>query len=267
MRLLNIPTAILQHNQQPELLKQRVGLIRANIDGFFSSTPEVSIVIPAYNEADAILKTLSSLSASNTRRTFEIIVVDNNSTDETFELAIASGTSCIREPAQGITNARNAGLKLAKGNYILNADADTIYPEAWIDLMIAPLENNNVALTYGSFSFIPASDKPRLSYWVYEHVTAISRWLNARLRDEAVNVYGFNSAFRRTEALEVQGFDHPPGTNEDGWLAVKLRDGFNKKLHKVTSSSAIVWTSDRRIQIDGGLLKGSFKRLKRHWNQ
>ena len=88
MRPLNIPTAILQHNQQPELLKERLGVIRTNIEGFYSSTPEVSIVVPAYNEADAILKTLSSLSASSTRRTVEIIVVDNNSTDETFELAI-----------------------------------------------------------------------------------------------------------------------------------------------------------------------------------
>ncbi len=265
MRPVKIPPAILNHNQQMELLKDRVGLIRANLEKFYSTTPQVSIIIPAYNEEACILKTLSSLSASNTGRTIEIIVVDNNSTDKTGKLSIASGATCIAEPAQGITNARNAGLQIAKGDYILNADADTIYPEAWIDLMIAPLEDRNIALTYGNFSFVPASERSRLAYSVYEHVSDFSRWLNEKFREEAVNVYGFNSAFRRSDGLAVDGFNHPAGTNEDGWLAIKLRNRFNTKLHKVTASAARVWTSDRRIQIDGGLLKAILKRFSRYW--
>lgn len=264
MRPVKIPPAILNHNQHLELLKDSVELIHANLKRLYSTTPQVSIIIPAYNEEACILKTLSSLSASNTGKTVEIIVVDNNSTDRTGELSIVSGATCIAEPAQGVTNARNAGLQIARGKYILNADADTIYPEAWIDLMTAPLEDKNIALTYGNFSFVPASDKSRLAYSVYECVAGFSRRWNEKFGEEAVNVYGFNSAFRRSEGLAVDGFDHPAGTNEDGWLAVKLRNRFNKKLYKVTDSAALVWTSNRRIQIDGGLLKATLKRFTRY---
>ena len=82
-------------------------------------------------------------------------------------------------------------------------------------------------------------------------------------RDEAMNAYGFNSGFRREQGLSVEGFNHPPGTNEDGWLALKLREKGYGKLFYVTNIKALVWTTDRRIQIDGGLFKGTIKRLKR----
>jgi hypothetical protein len=60
----------------------------------------------------------------------------------------------------------------------------------------------------------------------------------------------------------VDGFTHPPGTNEDGWLGLKLREKGFGKLHYVTT--APVWTTDRRIQIDGGLWKAVWKRVKRN---
>ena len=52
-------------------------------------------------------------------------------------------------------------------------------------------------------------------------------------------------------------------TNEDGWMALKLREKGFGKLYYVTNITALVWTTDRRIQIDGGILKGTMKRLKR----
>jgi len=61
----------------------------------------------------------------------------------------------------------------------------------------------------------------------------------------------------------VDGFDHPPQANEDGWLALKLRNKGFGKLYYVTSLKALVWTTDRRIQLDGGLWKGFVKRVKR----
>lgn len=264
MRPLSIPTHVLPHLQDKNQLLQRIQEIKTGIDNMKRGEPEVSVVIPAYNEEESILQTLSSLSASSTRKSVEIIVVDNNSADKTAELATACGVTCIRETKQGITPARNAGLQAAGGKYILNADADTIYPPDWIDLMTAPLDRDHTAMVYGTFSFIPTADTSRLVYFGYEHVSDFSKWINKKFREEAVNIYGFNSAFRREEGLKVGGFDHPPGTNEDGWLGLKLRVSLNKKLYHVKKRKAIVWTSDRRIQIDGGLVKGTFKRLKRH---
>jgi glycosyltransferase involved in cell wall biosynthesis len=229
--------------------------------------PEISIVMPAYNEEANIVPTLSSLCHNITDRSVEIIVVNNNSIDNTANLVTACGVSCVPETKQGITNARNAGLGHAKGKYILNADADTIYPKDWIEEMIKPLANrNDVAITYGQFSFIPVGNTGRVTYFFYEYISDISKFYNKYFKTEAVNVYGFNSGFRREQGLQVEGFNHPPGTNEDGYLALKLNEKGFGKLYKVTSSKAIVWTTDRRIQIDGGLFKATVKRLKRVFN-
>jgi len=242
---------------------QLAATIKQQYATFNRTVPEVSVVIPAYNEERNILRTLLSLSGSSSRRAIEIVVVNNNSKDRTEALVRAAGIPCITETRQGITAARNAGLAAARGVYMLNADADSIYPADWIDEMVRPLESNSVSITYGRFAFIPTGSTSRLSYYLYEHMADKLRRINKLFREEAVNVYGFNSGFRRVQGLEVDGFDHPPGANEDGWLAVKLRDKGFGQLHCVTAARAMVWTADRRIEADGGLWKALFLRFKR----
>lgn len=227
-------------------------------------TPDISIVIPAYNEEKNILQTLYSLCNNSSERAVEIIVVNNNSKDKTEELVKSTGVGCILETKQGITAARNAGLASAKGTYILNADADSIYPKDWVAEMTNPFyADPNVAMVYGRFSFIPVGSTGRGVYLFYEYAADLMRFVNKNVKDEAVNVYGFNSGFKRENGLAVDGFNHPVGANEDGWLAVKLRDGGYGKLYGVTSTKALVWTSDRRIQSDGGLFKAIGTRVKR----
>ncbi|MEJ5961712.1 glycosyltransferase family 2 protein [Pedobacter immunditicola] len=264
MRPVKIPASILKYidvnSSSPE------ALMKAAHSGYLTllkNEPEVSIIIPAYNEELNIVPTLASLCQNKTARSVEIIVVDNNSKDKTAHLANACGVNCIRETQQGITFARNKGLSIARGKYILNADADSIYPEQWIESMVKPLEDEGIALTYGRFSLIPTGNTGRLTYFFYEYIAELSRFINKKVKDEAVNVYGFNSGFRRVEGLSVDSFNHPIHTNEDGWLALKLRDKGYGKLHLVTSIDSLVWTTDRRIQLDGGLMKGFLKRFKR----
>lgn len=229
--------------------------------------PEISIVIPAYNEEKNIVPTLASLCDNKIDKSVEIIVVNNNSTDKTEQLVNLCGVKCILEKTQGITPARNAGLREAHGHIILNADADTIYPKDWIAEMTWPLINNkNIAMTYGRFSFIPTANTGRLFYFFYEIVADLSRFYNNYKKGKAVNVYGFNSGFRREQGFKVDGFNHPDGTNEDGFLALKLSQKGFGIIFRVKSTKAIVWTTDRRIQMDGGVFKATIKRLKRVLN-
>jgi glycosyltransferase involved in cell wall biosynthesis len=262
MRPVSIPAYVSNYfynRQDPEQVRQSYNRL------FKAGPPEVSIVMPAYNEESTIVQTLASLCNNVTTWSVEIIVVNNNSADRTEELVKACGVNCILETKQGITQARNAGLAQAKGKYILNADADTIYPKDWIEEMIKPLadERNNVAITYGVFSFIPVGNTGRVTYFFYEYLSDLTRTYNTKFKSEAVNVYGFNSGFKREQGLQVEGFNHPPGTNEDGYLALKLTNKGFGKMYRVNNPKAIVWTTDRRIQIDGGLLKATIKRFKR----
>ncbi|QJD94579.1 glycosyltransferase family 2 protein [Mucilaginibacter robiniae] len=266
MRPLQIPAYIVNYitgttQPQPEQVKEAYNQL-------YKGTPEVSIVMPAYNEESTIVPTLASLCSNITGRSVEIVVVNNNSKDNTEALVKACGVKCILETTQGITPARNTGLAQATGKYILNADADTIYPKDWIEEMIKPLadESKKVAITYGRFAFVPVGSTGRFTYFFYEYVADLTRFYNKLFKSEAVNVYGFNSGFRREQGLQVDGFNHPPGTNEDGYLALKLKGKGFGKLYRVTRPNAIVWTTDRRIQIDGGLWKGIIKRIKRLFN-
>ncbi len=264
MRPISIPEYIKVHAQLNEPIEKTCWNIHNAYQVLQKKSPQVSIVIPAYNEEANILQTLSSLCNNETNYGVEIIVVNNNSKDNTASLTNAAGVRCILEKVQGITAARNAGLNAAKGTYILNADADTIYPVNWIESMIKPLhENNNIAIVYGNFAFIPTQNTPRFVYFFYEYLADLMRWFNSIFKEEAMNVYGFNSGFRKQQGNTVNGFEHPAGTNEDGWLAVKLRENGFGKLYCVKDKQAIVWTTDRRIQQDGGLLKGILKRFYR----
>jgi glycosyltransferase involved in cell wall biosynthesis len=263
MRPIRLPSNILINHLSNNDLAYKLDNIRIGIESLAKSNPEVSIVIPAYNEEGTILMTLSSLSQSTTKRSVEIIVVNNNSMDKTGSLAEAAGAICILETERGITSARNAGLRKARGKYILNADADTFYSPGWIEELSTALDDNSFGIVYGSFSFIPTTETSRIAYYLYEHSADFMRWLNRVFREEAMNVYGFNSGFRREQGLAVGGFNHPKFSNEDGWLALKIRNqGFGKILF-IASRNALVWITDRRIQMDGGLWRGVAKRVKR----
>ncbi len=267
MRPIQIPKAVKKYTESNLTKVEMCQLAAESYKDLYKGEPEISVVMPAYNETECIVPTLTSLCQNKTSRSVEIIVVNNNSSDDTGGLARACGVKVIDENRQGIVFARNSGMDAASGKYIVNADADTIYPEDWIELMTKPLiDDENVAITYGRFSLIPVGSTGRLTYFFYEHISGLSRWYNKQVKDEAVNVYGFNSAFRKAQGLQVDGFNKPDSANEDGWLAVKLRQKGFGKLFYVNHIKALVWTTDRRIQMDGGLLKATVKRVKRVLN-
>jgi glycosyltransferase involved in cell wall biosynthesis len=265
MRPIFIPTSVKRlRDNKVNTIEKRIDAIKTQYESLLKGPPEVSVVIPAYNEQKYILQTLQSLTANKTCKSVEIIVVNNNSADNTEELVRASGVICINEKTPGVTSARNAGLAAAKGKYILNADADSVYPEHWIEEMVNPLiTNKEVCLTYGRYSFIPIGPTKRIIYFFYENIVDCIRYFKKIGNEEAVNVGGFSSGFRKEQGLLVNGFNHPPSANEDGYLGLKLRDGGFGKLHSVMSAKSIVWTTDRRIQIDGGFIKGVIKRIRR----
>src|SRR4030088_101181 len=114
MRPIAIPAKIQENNQPNAMLLTELENIRAGFQRLLKGrTPEVSVIMPAYNEEASILKTLFCLSKSVTTRSVEVIVVNNNSKDNTEAIVKSTGAKCIKELVQGITPARNAGLAAA----------------------------------------------------------------------------------------------------------------------------------------------------------
>ena len=91
----------------------------------------VSVVIPALNEEEQIGECLESLQRQSVSD-FEVIVVDNGSTDATASIARTYGAHVIEEKERGIARARQTGFEAARGKIIASTDADTIVPPNWI---------------------------------------------------------------------------------------------------------------------------------------
>jgi glycosyltransferase involved in cell wall biosynthesis len=91
-----------------------------------------SIIVPAYNEAAYLGRALNSLQHQDYDGNYEIIVVDNNSTDETVAVAARHGVRVVSEPRQGVCAARQRGADHAQGEIIISTDADTTQPRDWL---------------------------------------------------------------------------------------------------------------------------------------
>ncbi len=97
---------------------------------------EMSIIIPAYNEEAYIGRTLKYLNQAivyareKGGQILEVIVVDNDSSDNTASIANTYGATIVTMPIHNIARVRNAGVRAASGNVMVLLDADTIIPES-----------------------------------------------------------------------------------------------------------------------------------------
>lgn len=97
-----------------------------------SERPRLSVVIPAYNESALLPACLRSLAAQDYPHPVEVIVADNNSTDETPAIARAMGATVVHEPHAGVCWARQRGTVAARGDIIVSTDADTTFQPGWL---------------------------------------------------------------------------------------------------------------------------------------
>lgn len=95
--------------------------------------PLISVIVPAYNEELWLERCISALRRQVTAVSYEIIVVDNNSSDGTAAVAARLGVRVVFEPRQGLTFARQAGEDAALGEIVAHTDADSEAPPDWIE--------------------------------------------------------------------------------------------------------------------------------------
>lgn len=280
MHLFTTPKWITRHLYQGKnyanLSAEELEDLRNRLARYKPANPEVSIVIPAWNEGDNIFRTLSSLADSDLDLPAEIIVINNNSTDHTGEVLEQLGVLNYHQPLQGTPHARQLGLEMARGKYHLCADSDTFYPPKWAKHMIAPLKKEGRYVgVYGRYSFIPPVGSTRFFLVFYELITGLLVRIRQRNR-EYINVLGFNMGFITETGLRTGGFkvthvrkfDNKVGSEyfvdeaEDGRMALNLMKAGKLKL--VTDARARVFTSSRRLRAEGGLLKSFTNRMKIH---
>lgn len=113
---------------------------------------KISVVIPAYNEERAIGPTIDGFrrELELTSVPYEMIVVNNNSTDETADIAAQHGARIVKEVEQGYGNACIAGLKEAKGEIVILTEADNTFNPRDIRKLLVYLEEKDIDLVLGT---------------------------------------------------------------------------------------------------------------------
>lgn len=103
--------------------------------------PRFSVVIPAFDEGGYLERTLRSLRQQDFSGAYEVIVVDNGSTDDTVAIARRHGARVVHEDRRGVCAARQRGTQEAQGEVVVSTDADTVHPVDWLRRIDAQLRS------------------------------------------------------------------------------------------------------------------------------
>lgn len=178
-----------------------------NTDSTYKS-PDLSVIIPAYNASDFIDKSLGSvLNSDFDIFRVEIIVVNDGSTDNTQDIVENIQLShrnikLINKSNGGLSSARNAGIDVAKGRYILFLDADDFLSPDSLPWLINAAENNQAEIFMFGSRFAHPEDYKKHIVPDFNHVSSVN----------AINY------LRKTQAKALEGAV---------WRCLFLRDFIN----------------------------------------
>jgi glycosyltransferase involved in cell wall biosynthesis len=210
---------------------------------------KLSLVVPAHNEEayleDCLRCAAAEVQANAARGPFEIIVIDNASTDRTAEVAArVPGVRVVPEPAKGLTHARQRGLVEARGEIVAYVDADTRMPSGWLARVLDCFERDpGVVCVSGPYVY---HDLPRVHGALVRLYWWLLAWpMYAVTRYMAV---GGNFAARKRALEGIGGFDttiafYGEDTNIARRLAQAGKVRFVMRL--------VMQTSARRLHAEG----------------
>lgn len=212
----------------------------------------LSIVIPAYNEQNHLQSCLDAI-AMQTTKPDEVIVVNNNSTDKTSEIAQQYPfVKLVNETKQGVVFARDKGFNMAKSRIIGRIDADTILSPDWIEYVkrfYSVAEHKKQALTGGCYFY-----NMRLPHFQGWFQGQIAFRVNRLLMGHYI-LFGSNMALPKS-IWDVVKNDvcHDPDIHEDLDLAIHVhRAGFQityreslkvgVKMRRVRTNRKELWSN------------------------
>jgi len=166
-------------------------------------TPRVSVVVASYNGARTLKTCLDSLAGLN-YPDYEVILVDDGSTDDTPQIAqLFHSVRYLRHQNLGLSAARNAGIAAATGEIVAFTDSDCRADEDWLYYLVSDLLKSDFA-GIGGHNFLPPEDScvaaaVMVSPGGPAHVMLTDR--------EAEHIPGCNMAFYKWALQEIGGFD------------------------------------------------------------
>lgn len=215
-----------------------------------STKLRVSIVIPVYNEEDTLDACLQAI-ARQTTPPFEVLVVDNNSTDNTALVAQRySFVRLLTEKRQGVIHARNRGFNAARGDIIGRIDADSRVAPDWVAQLQEVFADGEMdcvsgVVRYHSLSFASQANRIDLH---------LRRYMAHQLQDE-VAMQGANMALRRGLWTKIRA-----NMCESGGL----HEDFDIGIHALEFGARLSFDERLRATVSFRQTSGGFRQFRRY---
>ncbi|MFA6552020.1 MAG: glycosyltransferase family A protein [Candidatus Paceibacterota bacterium] len=208
---------------------------------------KISLAIPAHNEEKYIGECLDSAIKNSGGRFFEIIVVNNFSTDKTEHIAKGrKGVTVINHDKQGVTLARNRGFHESKGDLVAYIDADNRIPEGWYDSVIKEFADNpDLVLLSGPYTYYDFNKFQNTLAKIYWYLTMPFYWLIGYM------AIAGNIVVRRDVLEKINGWDESIVFYGDDTDIARRASKFGKTKFKL---GFVIHSSARRFS-NNGLLK------------
>lgn len=228
---------------------------------------KVSVVIPIYNEQKYIGACLESL-MKQTDPADEIIVINNNSTDDSVKIAKQYPVRILKEKEQGMTPARNKGFNEAQFEIIARTDADTILPKNWIRKIKKAFADEKLVGLSGPAEFYDLPDFIHNSHWQtkatwVKFIVTYNKVVRQILKHDCL--YGPNCSIRKSawDKVKNEVCMNDKQVHEDLDLAIHLapygKIKFNNKF--TVSTSVRRW---KRPDAYGDYLYRGLRSLQKH---
>lgn len=189
-------------------------------------TSTISCIIPSYNQAQYLAESIKS-ALSQTIKFKEVIVIDDNSNDNSLDIAFSYPVKLISQVNKGLASARNTGIMNAKGDYCLFLDADDILLPNAVEKILQKIEQTNADIVAGSFREFGLGNRE------------VVLMENPTLEDfKTGNRLGYSAAIRRSALLAIGGYSTKMVWGAEDyhlWINLLTR-GF-----KIATISDIIW--------------------------
>jgi glycosyltransferase involved in cell wall biosynthesis len=212
--------------------------------------PAVSVILPTRNRADQLRKTLADVDALTAPPglTWEVVVIDNGSTDQTPAVAAVVADldrrspgrfRCVAEPVAGRSSALNAGVKAAAGQLLLFVDDDVHIEPDWLTEMTCAFAEERCLAVGGKILPVFLAGPPA---WLAPGAPFPYRYDLGQTRHDTIAVFGANMGFRR-EVFERFGLFRDdlgiapgdPMVGEESELCERIRKGGGRVLYVPTA--------------------------------
>ncbi|MBU6410141.1 MAG: glycosyltransferase family 2 protein [Verrucomicrobia bacterium] len=229
----------------------------ASTHGFLTASMRVSIVIPAFNEEQSLPDTIRAALAQD-YPDFEVIVVNNASSDRTAEVAARFPVKLVHESRKGLLWARECGRQNASGDLIANMDADCLPDPGWISAGAPFFRNPAVVAVSGPYDYHDGGWLFRyLSLWTQKTLYwAISRLIQCPGVRQGAMLIGGNNLIRASALNQAGGYNTSILFYGEDTDTAKRVSAFGRV---VFSNRLVMKTSARRFRAEGILrLEGKY---------